>query len=145
MVYHNTHKRHDVLRVRSNLPISKQNMYHSWQDVLVVVTVLRCPVHRTRVSLVERGFVPRHVCIPARVCAVADILGTRFRIIREESGTRPGVDGIHAVPLGPEPRAEHGGGTRDALSVRILRMRTVEQLRRSLGGLVGRRDARACL
>ena len=120
-------------------------MYHPWQDVLVVITVLRCPVHRTRVSLVKRGFLPCHIYIPPWVCAVADILGARFGIVREESGTRPGVDGIHPVPLGPGPRAKHGGGTRDALSMRILRMRTVEQLRRSLGRLVGRRDARACL
>jgi len=112
---------------------TQHNMYNSWQDVLVVVTVLRCPVHRTRVSLVKRGFLPCHICIPPRVCAVADILGARFGIVREESGTHPGVDGIHPVPLGPEPRAKHGGGTRDALSMRILRMRTVEQLRWSVG------------
>jgi hypothetical protein len=28
---------------------TQHSMYHLWQDVLVVITVLRCPVHRTRI------------------------------------------------------------------------------------------------
>jgi hypothetical protein len=123
---------------------TQQSTYHSRQDILVIITGRCYAIDCTRISLVERAFLLCHNCIPPRVCAGADILGARFGNVREESDTRPGVRGVHTIPPGPEPREKYGDAPRDALSMRILRMRVIEQLRWNLGRLVGCRETRAC-
>ena len=118
---------------------------YTWKDVLVFISLHRCALHRTGVSFVERGFLPCHVCVPPRICVRANFLGPRLRDVREESGAHSSARCIHTLPPGPGPRSEHDNVTRDAVSIWILRVCTVEQFGRCHGRYVGCRDARARL
>src|SRR6266851_6045753 len=117
-----------------SLPHSTALMtFHTWKDVLVIITVRHWPLYRTRVSHFRRGFLFRHNCLPPWICVRANILGPRLGNVREESNTHSHAHCVHVVPLGPGPCSEYDDVTRDSLSVWILRMRPIEQFGRRLG------------
>ena len=122
-----------TFRSSYSLPNTALMTFHTWKDVFVIITVRHWPLHRTRVSHFERGFLLCDNCVPPWICVRTNILGPRLGNVREESNTHSHSHCIHVVPLGPGPRSEHDDVTRDPVSVWILRMRAIEQFGRCLG------------